>query len=88
MPKFTVTVTRETTESTTIEVEAADASEAEDLALEQASADYGANVEWSHDECSGMQSEPYTTNCDLLDEPCPVNRRPQSTCPDGCTHGA
>ena len=22
------------------------------------------------------------------DEPCPVNRRPKSTCPDGCTHGA
>lgn len=21
------------------------------------------------------------------DEPCPVNRRPKSTCPDGCSHG-
>lgn len=25
---------------------------------------------------------------DAEDAPCPINRRPQSTCPDGCTHGA
>lgn len=24
---------------------------------------------------------------DPADEPCPVNRRPKGTCPDGCTHG-
>lgn len=61
MKKFTVIVTRDTTESTAIEIEAANESDAEDMALELASADYGSGVVWEHDEYSGMQSEPYTT---------------------------
>ena len=28
-----------------------------------------------------------TEDIELVDEPCPVNRRPMSTCPEGCTHG-
>jgi hypothetical protein len=64
MALFSVIVTRETTESTVVLVKARNASAAEDKALELASADYGSNVEWTPDECSGMQAEPYVTNCD------------------------
>ena len=58
---FSVTVTRETTESTVVKVRAENAEAANDLALELASDDYGSGVEWRADESSGMQSEPYVT---------------------------
>lgn len=62
--RYRVIITRETTESTVVIVEAADESEAEELALEKASEDYGSGVTWTPDDCSGMQSDPYTTGCD------------------------
>lgn len=66
--RYSVIITRETTESTVVIVEADDESEAEDLALELASADYGSGVIWTPDDSSGMQSEPYATGCDEVEE--------------------
>ena len=62
--RYSVIVTRDTTESTTVTVKARNRSDAAEKALEIASADYGSNVEWTPDDCSGMQSEPYVTGCD------------------------
>lgn len=51
-------------------------------------------AEWIEDgvECtscdwSGAMEETAYQAPEPADEPCPVNRRPKGTCPDGCTHG-
>ena len=62
--KFSVIVTRDCTESTTVEVNAKSRSAAEEKALAIASANDGSDVEWEPDDCSGMQSDPYTTRCE------------------------
>lgn len=62
--KYRIIITRETTESTVVEVSARSESAGEEKALAIASADYGANVEWEPDDSSGMQSEPYATGID------------------------
>ena len=62
--KYDVIVTRDCTESATVQVDAKNEAEANEKALAIASANDGADVEWEHDDCSGMQSDPYTTGCD------------------------
>jgi hypothetical protein len=64
--KFEVIVTRETTESTVVLVSARNAEAAEEKALEIASTDCGSGVTWTPDECSGMQSDPYTTGVERV----------------------
>lgn len=54
--KFNVTVTRDTTESTTVDVEADSAEEAEAKALDEANQDANA-FDWVADDCSG--GDPY-----------------------------
>ena len=64
MPKFTVILTKDTTVSTTVTVEADNVSAAEQAALEQAGR-YGEEVTgWTDDE---NMSRPYTTGCDLVE---------------------
>ena len=39
--------------------------------------------DWS----GGREDTAYDPDAVEDDEPCPVNRRPKSSCPDGCGHG-
>lgn len=55
MPKFNVTITRDTTESTTVDVEAPDAAVARHLALEEALT-APSNFDWVQDDCSGGEA--------------------------------
>lgn len=64
--KFSVIVTRDCTESTTVEVSAKSPSEAEAKALNIASANDGNDVEWTVDDNSGDQSDPYTNGADPI----------------------
>lgn len=72
MPKFFVTVTRDTTESTTVDIVADSAAEAERLALEEATASPH-NFDWAPDECSG--GDPYIPapgeSAEIAEENCP-----------------
>lgn len=89
MPSYDVLVTQDITQSTTIRVEADDPDQAAEKALSKARAK-GCELDWTLSD--GPCSDPYLGDDEgdvqLIDEPCPVNRRPQSTCPDGCDHGA
>jgi len=65
MPKFRVIVTRDTTESAFITVEADDEEQANERALERAETAEkigGPNLGYERDDCS--QSDPYVTGCD------------------------
>ena len=68
MPKFRVVITRDTTESAFITVEAEDGDEAHVLAIERAQAAErigGPVLGYERDDCS--QSDPYITGCDEED---------------------
>ena len=66
MPKFRITVSRDTTERAIVEVVAPNMGAADLMALNQAGKDYGAHLTWEHDENSGVQSKPYTTNWEMI----------------------
>jgi len=89
MPRYSVTICQDRTETTQIEVDAADPGEAQDKALQIARAT-GYMLEWEPSD--GANCDPYIGDeeeaAELIEEdPCPVNRRPKSTCPEGCDHG-
>ena len=58
MPKFLVPITRDCTETTMVDVVAKNAEAARDAALAEA-IQSPENFDWTHDDCSGNQSEPY-----------------------------
>lgn len=58
MPKFNVPVTRECTQTTMVDVEAANVEEAVAKAVEEASSEHY-NFEWTLDDNSGDSNEPY-----------------------------
>lgn len=66
MPKFTVPITRDCTETTMVDVIAENATGARDLALVEAVRTPEA-FEWVADECSGNQAEPYFAGGDDLE---------------------
>ena len=60
MPRFTVIVTRDTTESVIVEIEAENADEASEKAI-----DYSynnPNIEWEQDDTPNASSDHYVTN--------------------------
>lgn len=59
-----IIVTRDTTESCVIIIEAASAEEAEQAALERAHSDY--NLVWEQDDTPNASSDPYITNVEEL----------------------
>jgi hypothetical protein len=61
MPKFNVLVTRDTTESTVVDVEADDAEQAKENALHEARLS-PENFDWTPDDCMG--GEPYLADPD------------------------
>ena len=63
MPKFHVTVTRDTTESTTLLVDAESESAAEQAALEISYAD--PSCEWSGDDTPNASSDHYTNGAEV-----------------------
>jgi hypothetical protein len=63
MAKFNILVTRDCTETTTVDVEAVTLEEAKAKALEEANNEPW-SFEWVHDDNSGDQSEPYVTGSD------------------------
>jgi len=66
MPRFTVLITRNVTESTSVIVEAADAEAAEAVAFAALSA--SSDAIWSLDEGSWNSGDPYITALDPLDD--------------------
>lgn len=94
MPLYDVIVTADVTESAVIRVEGDSIRDASYKALDEARLN-GPKYDWQRDE--GNSWQPYLGDEDgatLVDEddepedpPCPINRRPQSTCPAGCDHG-
>lgn len=64
--KYLVPITRDCTETTNIDVEANSPEEARDKALEEANESPG-NFDWTADECSGNQADPYFAGDDDLD---------------------
>jgi hypothetical protein len=66
MTKYLVTVTRDCTESTTVEVEAASAEEARRLGRQEV-ANEPEGFNWVADECSGNFQEPYATGADEVE---------------------
>lgn len=77
MTKFTVIVTRDTTESCAIEVEAESREEAEQAGL-QTALDFPGEQEWSPDDTTNASKDPYVTGCeetpleyDYTPEACP-----------------
>lgn len=76
MPKFTVIVTRDTTESCQIEVEAEDRAEAEERALETSKS---GDVTWEPDDTPNASADHYVTGCD---EAAPAPTYPYT--PDRC----
>lgn len=60
MPTYTVIITRDITESTAVEVEAASAEEAEDAALTKLH--QSTNTEWAIDEGSWNNGDHYVTD--------------------------
>jgi hypothetical protein len=65
MPRFTVLITRDVTESTSVIVDAADAEVAETAAFAVLSA--SSDAIWSLDEGSWNNGDPYITALDPLD---------------------
>ena len=65
-----------------------DPDQAAEKALSKARAK-GYELDWtlSDSPCSDPYLGDDEEDVQLVDEPCPVNRRPKSTCPDGCSHG-
>jgi len=63
MAKYLVTVTRDCTESTRVDVEAKDASAARTAALEETNL-HPERFTWVQDECSGSNAEPYLADPD------------------------
>lgn len=66
MPRFTVLITRDVTESTSVTVEAADAAAAEAAALKALSA--SSDAIWTLDEGSWNSGDPYITALDPQDD--------------------
>jgi len=66
MPRFTVLITRDVTESTSVNVDAADAEAAEAVAFAALSA--SSDAIWSLDEGSWNSGDPYITALDPLDD--------------------
>jgi len=66
MPRFTVLITRDVTESTSVIVDAVDAEAAETAAIAAWSA--SSDAIWSLDEGSWNNGEPYITALDPLDD--------------------
>ena len=66
MPRFTILITRDVTESTSVTVEAADAQAAEAAALKALSA--SSDAVWTLDEGSRNSGDPYITALDPLDD--------------------
>lgn len=63
MPKFTVIVTRDTTESCEIEVEAESQEAAEQAGL-QTALDFPGEQEWLPDDTTNASKDPYVTGCE------------------------
>jgi hypothetical protein len=59
MPRFIVTVTRDTTESTTVEIDAVDADAASEYAIGYTS--NNPNIEWEQDDTPNASSDHYVT---------------------------
>lgn len=66
MATYTVIITRDVTESTVVEVEAATPEEAEDLAFQKLS--NSTDTEWRLDDGSWNQGDAYVTAVDRIDE--------------------
>jgi hypothetical protein len=66
MPKFRLLVTRDTTQSTVVEVEATDEDEAGFLARQQVRADQS-KFDWELDDTPNASKDPYVTDCEELD---------------------
>ena len=66
MPRFTVLITRDVTESTSVTVEAADAKAAASAALKALSA--SSDAIWILDEGSWNSGDPYITALDPLED--------------------
>jgi len=66
MPRFTVLITRDVTESTSVIVDAADAEVAETAAF--AALSVSSDAIWSLDEGSWNNGDPYITALDPLDD--------------------
>ena len=66
MPRFTVLITRDVTESTSVTVEEADAEAAQAAALKALSA--SSDAIWTLDEGSWNSGDPYITALDTLDD--------------------
>lgn len=66
MPKYRVIVTRDTTESITVEVEAAGEEEAQSKALD---ASYSGNYfgQWEQDDTANASSDHYTNGAEVLE---------------------
>ena len=64
--RYNVPITRDCTETTIVDVEADSPEEARDKALAEAEAS-PEEFEWTADECSGNQAEPYFAGDDDLD---------------------
>lgn len=64
--KYSVIVTRDCTESAVVKINASSPEKAQEKALSMAIKNDGADLEWEADDCSGMQSDPYTTGCDKI----------------------
>lgn len=61
MPKFTVIVTRDTTESCEIEIEAEGQDEAEEAALARSK---DSSIEWEPDDTPNASADHYITGCE------------------------
>ncbi len=64
MPTYHVTITRDVTESTVVEVEAETEEQAGDTALETLRT--GTETEWEVDDGSWNQGSPYVTGIDVI----------------------
>jgi len=65
MPTYAVIITRDVTESTTVQIEAGNPEEAEDLAFEKLS--NSTDAEWRLDDGSWDQGDAYVTAVDRID---------------------